>query len=78
MLTRKPRIGEVLHYSPPAAYGPGMRAHTFTVIGFDDRFPSICKVRDESGRGDQFIWQFHDGLNRFMSHADAGEEVGRG
>lgn len=72
MLTRKPRIGEVLTYHNP--HGKEVPVDV-VVQRFRDTQPSImtarfpetypCRERDQ-----EFIWEFRDGLNAYLSHKD--------
>lgn len=63
MLTRKPRIGEVLTFQPP-----GRTAIDVKVIRFLETQPSIMAVWMPGGFKDTFIWQHGDGLNTYLSH----------
>lgn len=73
MLTRKPRIGERLHYDS-GSDDPRFRPFDLTVRRFDSKQPGILWfVRDGQqapGESDLIIWQFRDGLNKFLSHIE--------
>lgn len=66
MLTRKPRIGEVLTFQ-----SPGNKAHDVAVKRFSDVHPSILYATFPDSSVQEFIWEFHDGLNLFLSHKEA-------
>jgi hypothetical protein len=72
MLTRKPRIGEVLTYQEP-----GGAPVDVVVKRFLDAHPRIMMVRFPDGyfrngvAETEIIWEFNDGLNKFLSHKEA-------
>ncbi len=62
MLTRKPKIGEVLNYDS------GMQQDQFMVTRFEENLMFY-----RNGKGEQagpIIWRFHDGLNECLSHQE--------
>lgn len=74
-LTRKPRIGETLVYHNP--HGKDQPVDV-VVQRFLDRSPSIMVARFPpcpGQEGDQeIIWEFHDGLNAYLSHKQTDQE----
>jgi hypothetical protein len=66
MLTRKPRIGELLNYDPT----PAGKIMDVTVKRFIDNEPNIMVVNKPDGESDLILWKFSDGLNQLLSHKD--------
>lgn len=65
MLTRKPRVGEVLVYK---CYDI---SREYKVTRFDERFPNIAHVEEmESGEHTLFIWKTSNCLNIMFSHKE--------
>lgn len=77
MLTRKPRVGELVLYCPIDKNGNQIGKSTLhTVMGFNDRFPNLMMMGN-----DTIIWRHKDKeLNPFLTIVDpvgAGDCHGR-
>lgn len=62
MLTRKPRVGEILYYRDPE--------RTLRVTRFDDNIMFYEWEKEPNGPDCLIIWRFHDGLNQLLHHVD--------